>query len=54
MKAENILVIGGTGKTGKRVVHLLKELGQNVRIGSRSASPSFDWHLSEGWGQALE
>ncbi|QLG45858.1 NmrA family NAD(P)-binding protein [Costertonia aggregata] len=54
MKTENILVIGGTGKTGKRVVHLLEELGQNVRIGSRSASPSFDWHQPAGWAQALE
>ena len=54
MKTENILVIGGTGKTGKRVVHLLEELGQNVRVGSRSASPAFDWHRPEGWAQALE
>ncbi|MFD0796296.1 NAD(P)H-binding protein [Maribacter chungangensis] len=54
MKTENILVIGGTGKTGKRVVHLLEELGQNVRIGSRSASPAFDWHQPEGWAKALE
>lgn len=54
MKTENILVIGGTGKTGKRVVHLLEELGQNVRIGSRSASPAFDWHKPEGWAKALE
>ncbi len=54
MKTENILVIGGTGKTGKRVVHLLEELGHNVRIGSRSASPAFDWHQPEGWSQALE
>ncbi|WP_350287396.1 NAD(P)H-binding protein [uncultured Croceitalea sp.] len=54
MKTENILVIGGTGKTGKRIVHLLEELGQNVRIGSRSASPAFDWHQPEGWAQALE
>jgi len=54
MKTENILVIGGTGKTGKRVVHLLEELGHNVRIGSRTASPAFDWHQSEGWAQALE
>ncbi|WP_350291472.1 NAD(P)H-binding protein [uncultured Croceitalea sp.] len=54
MKTENILVIGGTGKTGKRVVHLLEELGQNVRVGSRSASPAFDWHQPEGWAQALE
>ena len=50
----NILVIGGTGKTGKRVVNLLKELGHNVRIGSRSASPAFNWHQPEGWAKALE
>lgn len=54
MKTENILVIGGTGKTGSRVVQLLEELGQNIRIGSRSASPAFDWHQPEGWAQALE
>ncbi len=54
MKAENILVIGGTGKTGKRVVHLLEELGQNVGIGSRKASPPFDWHQPKEWTQALE
>lgn len=54
MKTENILVIGGTGKTGKRVVQNLEALGHNVRIGSRSASPAFDWHQPEGWAQALE
>lgn len=54
MKTDNILVIGGTGKTGKRVVHLLKTLGHNVRIGSRTASPSFDWHQPEGWAPTLE
>ncbi|WP_276390302.1 NAD(P)H-binding protein [Eudoraea chungangensis] len=54
MKTENILVIGGTGKTGKRVVTRLEELGHIVRIGSRSASPAFDWHQPDGWAQALE
>ncbi len=54
MKTENILVLGGTGKTGKRVVQLLEALGHNVRIGSRNASPSFDWHQPEGWAKALE
>ncbi|MGW9684852.1 NAD(P)H-binding protein [Flagellimonas sp. 2504JD1-5] len=54
MKTENILVIGGTGKTGKRVVQNLIELGYNVRVGSRSASPAFDWHHPEDWAQALK
>ncbi|AXT60074.1 NmrA family transcriptional regulator [Aquimarina sp. AD10] len=53
MKLENILVIGGTGKTGRKIVHLLKESGHNVRVGSRSAQPSFDWHQPGNWSKAL-
>ena len=51
---ENILVIGGTGKTGRKVAKKLIESGHNVRIGSRSASPSFDWNNSRTWTKALE
>ena len=54
MKTENILVLGGTGKTGRRIADLLTKMGQNVRIGSRSNTPSFDWHQPEGWAKALE
>ncbi|MEL6811028.1 MAG: NAD(P)H-binding protein [Bacteroidota bacterium] len=54
MKTENILVIGGTGKTGRRIVERLEGLGHNVRIGSRSAQPSFHWHQPEDWSEALE
>ncbi len=54
MKSENILVIGGTGKTGRRIVNLLEELGQNVRVGSRAGRPSFDWHRPEEWPKALK
>jgi len=50
---ENILVIGGTGKTGRKVVSKLRELGHNVRIGSRSANPSFDWENQQTWLKAL-
>jgi len=50
---ENILVIGGTGKTGRKVVDRLSKLGHNVRIGSRSASPSFDWDNAETWTEAM-
>lgn len=39
----NILVIGGTGKTGHRVVEGLNKLGHNVKIASRKGSPAFDW-----------
>jgi len=53
MKTENILVIGGTGKTGKRIVTQLEALGHNVRVGSRSKSPSFDWHQPENWSEVV-
>ena len=51
---QNILVIGGTGKTGKRIVNLLNQLGHNVRVGSRSGNPAFDWHDPDGWTEAVE
>lgn len=50
----NILVIGGTGKTGRKVVEGLKQLGQHVRIGSRNASPAFEWNDPSTWAKALE
>jgi uncharacterized protein YbjT (DUF2867 family) len=50
----NILVIGGTGKTGRKVANKLTETGHHVRIGSRTASPSFDWDDSETWTKALQ
>ncbi|WP_411028804.1 NmrA family NAD(P)-binding protein [Spongiimicrobium sp. 3-5] len=50
----NILVIGGTGKTGRRVVNGLKNLGHNVRIGSRSNNPSFDWSDPSTFSGALK
>jgi uncharacterized protein YbjT (DUF2867 family) len=50
----NILVIGGTGKTGRKVVSKLIEAGQNVRIGSRSATPAFDWDNPETWAESMQ
>ncbi|WP_420604119.1 NAD(P)H-binding protein [Flagellimonas sp.] len=50
----NILVLGGTGKTGRRIVQKLNDKGHNVRIGSRSESPAFDWDKPETWGNVLE
>lgn len=51
---DNILVIGGTGKTGRKVASKLVNLGHNVRIGSRSASPAFDWDHPETWTESLQ
>ena len=50
----NILVIGGTGKTGRKVADRLIQQGITVRIGSRSASPAFDWQDASTWPKALE
>jgi uncharacterized protein YbjT (DUF2867 family) len=49
-----ILVIGGTGKTGRKVVAGLQQHGQSVRIGSRNGNPAFDWHDTTTWPAALE
>jgi uncharacterized protein YbjT (DUF2867 family) len=47
------LVLGGTGKTGRRVAERLLKRRLPVRIGSRSAEPSFDWEKSTTWPDAL-
>jgi uncharacterized protein YbjT (DUF2867 family) len=49
-----ILVLGATGKTGRRVAERLRERGVSVRDGSRSASPAFDWEDQSTWRAALE
>ena len=48
-----ILVIGSTGKTGKRVVVQLEKRGIDVRHGSRSADIPFDWDNPQTWPAAL-
>jgi len=48
------LVLGGTGKTGRRVAEKLQALGVETRIASRSANPSFDWNDQSTWDNALE
>lgn len=48
------LVIGATGKTGSRVVKQLQKRGINPRIGSRNASPKFDWNDKKTWVDSLE
>ncbi|MFF5120575.1 NmrA family NAD(P)-binding protein [Dactylosporangium aurantiacum] len=48
-----ILVLGGTGKTGRRVVHRLRDAGVPVRVGSRTAPLPFDWSDRATWAPAL-
>lgn len=49
-----ILILGGTGKTGRRLAERLTARGVPVRIGSRSGSPRFDWEVPATWGPALQ
>tara|TARA_R110002073_G_scaffold101393_1_gene230381 strand:+ start:3755 stop:4642 length:888 start_codon:yes stop_codon:yes gene_type:complete len=48
-----ILVIGGSGKTGRRVAEGLMRLGHAVRLASRSAAAAFDWNKPAGWAAVL-
>lgn len=48
-----ILVIGATGKTGRRVAERLTNLSIPVRMGSRNANPAFDWDNPNTWKEVL-
>jgi uncharacterized protein YbjT (DUF2867 family) len=54
MNMDTTLVLGGTGKTGRRVAERLSALGVPVRLGSRSAEPAFDWEKPETWAATLD
>jgi uncharacterized protein YbjT (DUF2867 family) len=49
MTNNTTLVLGGTGKTGRRVVERLRTAGVPVRVGSRSGQPRFDWNDPATW-----
>jgi len=49
-----VLVLGGKGKTGRRVVERLNRLDREVRIASRSTVPSFDWNDRQNWADVLQ
>jgi uncharacterized protein YbjT (DUF2867 family) len=51
---ELTLVLGGTGKTGRRVVERLEARGAPTRVASRAAHPSFDWNTQESWDAVLD
>ena len=52
-RPETILVTGGTGKTGRRVVELLAANGRPIRVGSRAGRPPFDWAERSTWEPAV-
>ncbi|KUJ70716.1 hypothetical protein ACZ90_01655 [Streptomyces albus subsp. albus] len=47
------MVLGGTGKTGRRVVARLAERGVPVRVGARGGATRFDWLEESTWEAAL-
>ena len=49
-----VLVLGANGKTGRRVASGLRERGIEVRAGSRSGNPPFDWERPDTWAPVLE
>lgn len=51
---ETILILGATGKTGRRITQRLKTAGHPVRLGSREANPPFDWENRATWEAALD
>ena len=54
MQNQKILVLGGKGKTGRRIAERLTKSGYPVRIGSRSENPAFDWETPGTWAAALQ
>lgn len=53
MSTENTLVLGATGKTGRRIIARLRLRGTPVRAASRSSPTRFDWSDPGGWDAAL-
>jgi uncharacterized protein YbjT (DUF2867 family) len=49
-----IVVLGASGKTGRRIVERLRARELPVRPGSRSAHPPFDWEDPTTWAPALD
>jgi uncharacterized protein YbjT (DUF2867 family) len=49
----SILVLGATGKTGRRVVTRLRQRGHDVRAASRKGTTRFDWADENTWEPAL-
>ena len=53
-KTKTTLVLGHTGKTGRRVAERLAARGLWTRVGSRSGEPPFDWEDRTTWAPVLQ
>lgn len=49
----NFLIIGGKGKTGRRVAEQLETRGIAYRLASRSSEQRFDWYDEGSWAGAV-
>jgi len=47
------LILGGTGKTGRRIGQALTSAGHIARLASRHSAVRFDWHDQSTWPAAL-
>ncbi|MET9291082.1 NAD(P)H-binding protein [Streptomyces sp. NPDC003077] len=54
MSNDTTLVLGATGKTGRRIAARLRLRGAQVRTASRSSSTRFDWSDPGSWDVALK
>ena len=50
---ETTVLIGGAGKTGRRVAERLQARGRDIRLASRSTTPAFDWEDRATWAPAF-
>ncbi|TPV93871.1 MAG: NmrA family transcriptional regulator [Myxococcales bacterium FL481] len=53
LPANLTLVLGASGKTGRRIVQRLAADGVPTRPGSRTGIPPFDWNHPAGWDACL-
>ncbi len=53
MQNSEIILIGGSGKTGGRIADRLARRGLGFRFASRSSARPFDWEKRADWAAAL-
>lgn len=54
MQTSEIVLVGGSGKTGGRIIKRLEARGLAIRVASRSSARPFDWEDRSTWRGALE
>ncbi len=54
MPKDTILILGASGKSGRRVAARLRLRGVATRLASRSSPTPFDWSDPTGWDAALD